>query len=272
MNELSVTKVVILARGLGTRMRKADDAADLDPDQAAAAEGGAKAMMPIGRPFLDHCLSAYADAGLVDACLVIGPEHQAVRDYYDSLEMGRVRVSYAVQDEPLGTANAVLAAEEFVSEDRFVMVNGDNFYPTEALAELVQAPDNATVGFEPEAMIEQSNIPADRIASFALLDQDADGNLADIVEKPTPEQLAARRETDLVSMNCFCFTPAIFDACRTIPRSARGEFEIVDAVRALVTDGHAVKVVPVSAGVLDMASRHDVAAVEAVLRDRPVRL
>ena len=44
-------QVVILARGLGTRMRKSDPAVALDPTLAAAADSGVKAMIPIGRPF-----------------------------------------------------------------------------------------------------------------------------------------------------------------------------------------------------------------------------
>ena len=58
-------KAVILARGLGKRMRQADEHASLDPKQAAVADQGIKAMIPIGRPFLDYVLSALADA---DCC------------------------------------------------------------------------------------------------------------------------------------------------------------------------------------------------------------
>ena len=71
---------VILARGLGTRMRREDAAAALGEDQAKVADTGVKAMIPIGRPFLDYVLSGLADAGLSEVCLVIGPEHGAVRD------------------------------------------------------------------------------------------------------------------------------------------------------------------------------------------------
>ena len=39
-------------------------------------------MIPIGRPFMDYALSGLADAGYAEACLVIGPEHQIVRNYY----------------------------------------------------------------------------------------------------------------------------------------------------------------------------------------------
>ena len=75
-------KAVILARGLGKRMRQADERATIDAQQAAVADQGIKAMIPIGRPFLDYVLSALADAGYHDVCLVIGPEHTAVRDSY----------------------------------------------------------------------------------------------------------------------------------------------------------------------------------------------
>lgn len=78
-------RAVILARGLGTRMRKAVQAAGLSEAQAAVAQTGVKALMPIKRPFLDYVLSALADAGWRRVCLVIGPEHDALRSYYASL-------------------------------------------------------------------------------------------------------------------------------------------------------------------------------------------
>ena len=85
-------RAVILARGLGTRMREATDGT-LDPAQAQAAETGAKAMMPIAvpraggsgaasRPFLDYSLSALADAGYTDVCLVVAPDHEAIARHY----------------------------------------------------------------------------------------------------------------------------------------------------------------------------------------------
>jgi glucose-1-phosphate thymidylyltransferase len=55
-------KAAVLARGLGTRMRQADSAARLDAEQEAIAQTGLKAMIPIGRPFLDYVLSGLADA------------------------------------------------------------------------------------------------------------------------------------------------------------------------------------------------------------------
>lgn len=259
------TKVVVMARGLGSRMRAGSDA-HLRPDQAAAAASGAKAMMPLGgRPFLDHSLSRLADAGLSDICLVIGPEHRGIRDHYDALDLERIDILYAVQEEPLGTADAVAAAAWFAGDDPVVVVNGDNLYPTAALRALAQTPGHATIGYSPKGLVNGSNIPAERLAAFAVLRADAGGDLVDIVEKPTPEQAASFGQDRLVSMNCWRFEPAVFEACARIAPSARGEYEIVDAVRLLVEEGARIAVLPSDEGVWDLSSRGDVRAVTEAL-------
>lgn len=267
-----LTTAVVLARGLGTRMKADSASTGLTAEQAAAADGGAKAMMPLGgRPFLDHVLNALADAGITDVCLVIGPDHASVRDYYDHLEKCRLRIGYAVQEAPLGTADAVAAAEEYVAGRRFVVVNGDNYYAADAVARLASVEGCATLGYDRTALLALGNIPAERVASYAILQSDGD-LLTDIVEKPSADAVAAAGPDALVSMNCWAFTPAVFAACRSIGPSPRGEYELADAVRALLASGERVTVIPVESGVLDLARRGDVASVEAALRDRPVRL
>ncbi|MDO4412511.1 nucleotidyltransferase family protein [Cutibacterium sp.] len=266
-------KVVIMARGLGTRMRKAAKDVSLTAEQASAAAAGVKAMISLdGRPFLDYVISSLADAGFDEFCLVIGPEHDLIRDYYDSCQKSRVKITYAIQEQPLGTADAVAAAEDFAGDDRVLVVNSDNFYPEDAVARIREVPASATLGFTKRAMIEQSNIDPERIRAFALLDSDDSGQLTDIIEKPDPEVVDAAGETALVSMNCFLLTPRVFEACRSIEKSARGEYEIVDAVRWMVEHGERFDVVPVEAGVLDMSNRGDIASVVAALSDREVEL
>lgn len=266
------TKAVILARGLGSRMRETAEGIALTSEQSAAADAGVKAMIPIGRPFLDHVISALADAGFVDICLVIGPEHDLIRDYYDSLEKTRVRIRYAVQEEPLGTADAVLAAEEFAGDERVLVINSDNYYPADALTLLTEAPGSALVGFARDAMLAHSTLAPDRIAAFALATADADDNLAELVEKP--DEVAVQRLGDdaVVSMNCWLCTPAIFPAARAIPKSARGEYEITDAVRAAIAGGDPYRVVRARAGVLDMSHRGDIASVAEALGAKEVVL
>ena len=133
-------QVVILARGLGTRMRKSDPAVALDPALAAAADSGVKAMIPIDRPFLDYVMGVAADAGITRACLVVGPEHGAMQKYYTELRPRRMTIEFAVQVEPLGTADAVAAAEQVVGRRPFVMINSDNYYPLSAFEGLARRP------------------------------------------------------------------------------------------------------------------------------------
>jgi dTDP-glucose pyrophosphorylase len=268
-------RAVILARGLGTRMRQAAGE-DLDPAQAQAAESGAKAMMPIAvppagagaaavsRPFLDYILSALADAGYTDACLVVAPDHESMARYYTGAgRPRRLRLAFAVQDEPIGTANAVAAAEAWTGDDPFLVINGDNYYAVRTLASLVGRGDAATALYRADTLLAKSNIPADRIRAFAL-GVIEDGRLARIVEKPTPEQAAALGDA-FVSMTCWRMPPAIHAACRRVTRSVRGEYELVDAVNALIAAGVRFEAVVAEDGVLDLSRRGDVAAVEHAL-------
>ena len=77
-------KAVVLARGLGTRMRRTDDRRALTPEQAAAADDGVKAMMPVreGRPFLHFVLSALADAHVQEICIVVAPDADDIRRHF----------------------------------------------------------------------------------------------------------------------------------------------------------------------------------------------
>ncbi len=260
-------KAVVLARGLGTRMRQEDVAAALDLGQAAAARQGLKAMISFGRPFLDYVLSSLADAGLREACLIIGPEHGAIREYYtEKAPPHRLHVSFAIQPEPRGTADAVLAAESFAAGEDFLAVNSDNIYPVSALSALARLAEPGVALFERDALIAQSNIPAERIASFAVCRVGADGYLEEILEKPNPAILASLGPGALVSMNCWRFSPAIFEACRRVPLSPRGELELPMAVREAIARGVRFKVVRSREGVLDLSRRSDVAAVAERLR------
>jgi len=273
LNVPPIAKAVILARGLGTRMRRPDEAAGLDPLQSAVADSGVKAMIPIGLPFLDYVLSALADAGYREVCLVVGPEHRAVRDYYTVTAVPkRSRVSFATQTQPLGTADAVLAAAGFAAGEDFLVINSDNYYPVSALAALRTLSEQGTVLFERESLLHKSNIRPERIRSFAVCAVGADGYLQSILEKPDEAALRAAASTSLVSMNCWRFSSSIFQACRSTPLSSRGEFELPQAVQYAITrSNERFRVVASEEAVLDLSTRADIAAVAERLREADVR-
>ena len=264
------TQAVILARGLGTRMRRDAEAggAALTDEQRRAAERGAKGMMPLGaRPFLDYVLSALADAGIETVTLVVAPEAHEMREYFARTHVPqRVHVRFAVQAEPRGTADAVLAARDTVDDAPFLVLNSDNYYPVRAYSDLAAIGASGLVAFEAETLVREGRLEPERVLRYALIDADDDGWLRTVREKPSEDDPLARRAERWVSMNLWSFTPVIFEACARVRPSPRGELEIQDAVNLAVRElGERFRVLTMHAAVLDLSSRADVAFVGAQL-------
>jgi glucose-1-phosphate thymidylyltransferase len=242
-------------------MRAPDPSVQLTPEQHRAANTGVKAMMPLnGRPFLDFILSSLADAGIARVALVVAPDHAALRRYYEiDSPPSRIHIDFVVQAEALGTANAVLAAETWIAGEPFLAMNADNLYPDPVLRELASLPEPGLPAFDATELVASSNIPADRIQSFAILDVDQREYLAGIVEKPTVDlpPLGGR----LISMNCWRFDRQIFQACRDVPKSPRGEFELPEAVGVAIRHGAKFKTFRAHGPVLDLSTRADAADV-----------
>jgi glucose-1-phosphate thymidylyltransferase len=173
-----------------------------------------------------------------------------------------------VQPEALGTANAVLAAEAWGGGDPFLAMNADNLYPAAVLRDLASLDEPGLAAFDADDLVRSSNIPEDRIRAFALVDVDEAGYLSGIVEKPAAadsERQAApgsSRVNGAVSMNLWRFDARIFDACRDVPRSARGEYELPEAVALAVRRGTRFRAVRARGPVLDLSRRGDAADLE----------
>jgi glucose-1-phosphate thymidylyltransferase len=144
-----------------------------------------------------------------------------------------VRISYIVQDEPLGLAHAVLTAEMFLGGSAFVMYLGDNLLQG-GISELVAAFRE----HEPDALILLTPVPDPQNYGVAELGEAAAGAIGQVVrlvEKP------ADPATDLALVGVYMFTAGIHDAARAIEPSERGELEITDAIQHLVDGGMRVE-------------------------------
>ncbi len=236
----------------------------LTPEQKRFAGEGIKALIPVanGKTLLELILENITRAGFSKACLVIGPEHDAIREFCSVKEFD---VQFVVQDKPLGTADAVLAAESCVAADElFLVVNSDNLYPVNSLRRLRETNSPAILAFEREALIKRSNIGAERIAKFATVEINADGLLMQIVEKPE-----IVKADSFVSMNAWLFSAAIFDACRLIGPSKRGEYELTTAVQYSIDMlGVEFTAVKTDEGVLDLSNRSDIENVANFLKTK----
>ena len=267
-------KAVLLARGLGSRMKQdgpstSPGASDvrLTPEQSAAAAAGAKGMMPIGtRPFLDYVLSALADAGCTSVCFVVAPDHTAIRDYYDGAgRPSRLAIAYAVQPIADGTARAVQCARDYAGRDPFLVLNSDNLYPAPVLRALVDLDGPGLPAYAVDSLVHESGFPRDRVMGFAAIDINAHGHLTRIIEKPGRDYYDAMGSRALISMNVWRFDERIFSACRDVPLSPRGEYELSEAVGVAVSRGEVFRTFPASGAVLDLSRRSDVALVNARL-------
>lgn len=267
----ATTQAVILARGLGTRMQRDDDSresAALTAEQRASAAAGQKGMMNVGRPFIEYVVSSLADAGITRVILVVAPGPNPLREHFTATAPPRrVTVAFAEQLEPRGTADALYAARDAVDRSAFLMLNSDNLYPTKACHRLAAIGGNGLVAFEADSLVREGGIAAEKVLRFALVDIGPDDTMHTIVEKPAPDHPLARRTERWVSMNLWSFTDVIFSACRSVTPSARGELELVDAVRIAKDEmGATFHVIRERAGVLDLSARADVGAVAQRLR------
>ncbi len=255
---MKTISAVVLARGLGRRMREHDGAA-LDAQQAAAADAGVKAMIPFagGSPFLDYVLHSLADAGIERVGLVLGPEHGSVRDYYRAQRRRRIQVEFLLQREPLGTADAVTSAEAWTAGEPFIVLNADNLYPADVLAQLTRGDTPAAPGFERDAL----GLPLEKIGTYALLETGDRGCLARITEKPGEARMRDAGPEALISLNIWRLDVRIFDACREVPVSTRGERELPQAIGLAAARGVCIQVFPVRGEVVDLSRRADIASV-----------
>ena len=195
-------QTVLLAAGEGTRMRPLT--ADLP-----------KPMLPVAdRPLVSHTADAAVEAGTEELIFVVGYEAAVVRSYFGAEYRG-TPVSYAVQDEQEGTADAVAAAREHL-EGEFCVLNGDDLYDPGSIAALL---DSA-----PAVGAYRAPNPSD----YGVLSVE-EGRMTGIVEKP------ADPDTDLVNAGAYAF-PAAAREYLDVEKSERGEREITDVLARVIDE------------------------------------
>jgi glucose-1-phosphate thymidylyltransferase len=232
-------KGLILSGGKGTRLRP-------------ITHTSAKQLVPVAnKPVLFYGIEAMAEAGIEEVGIIIapdtGPEIEAAAG--DGSRFG-VRITYVVQDEPLGLAHAVLTAEPFLGKSPFVMYLGDNLlqggiselvaafreHAPDALILLTPVPDPENYGVAELAPgPSEHEQPTHRTADAAGARPAALGRVLRLVEKPSEPA------TDLALVGVYMFTAAVHDAARAIAPSPRGELEITDAIQHLLDAGMRVE-------------------------------
>ncbi|WP_254840933.1 sugar phosphate nucleotidyltransferase [Natronomonas marina] len=198
---------LVPAAGRGTRLRPLTD------EQP-------KGLVDVGdKPLLEHVfetLEPHVEAYVV----VIGYRGGQIRDRFGEALDGRP-ISYVEQPDARGLADAVHRAESLV-DGPFLQLNGDNVLRGNVGEVLDRHRER-----EADATLLVDRVSEERARRGGVLELDGD-EVVDLVEKP------AEPPSRLATTGCFAFSPRIFEACRAIEPSERGEYELTDAVRWLL--------------------------------------
>lgn len=184
-----------------------------------------KELLPVGeKAVIEHVVCAMTLAGIEHIVIVVSPNKHGLSDYLGSGKKFGVNISYVVQDERKGLADAVLAGEHIIDED-FTVVLGDNFFaPKTFLKDLIDfhstSSADTTVGV---AEVED-------VTRHGIINPDG-RRILDMVEKPSLEDA----KSNLGALGAYVFNTGIFDAIRSTRPGYKGELQLTDSIMTQIT-------------------------------------
>jgi len=221
-------KAVILAAGKGTRM-------------GSLTSEVPKPMIPVqGTPVLEHIVTRLISAGVREFFIVIGFRGEVIEEYFGDGQKWNAKISYGRQLVQDGTGKAPEVAREFVGGDDFILTYGDILVPASSYEDMLA---RYRIGHF-SGLITCTG--SEDVTKGGLLFFDQQFCLEKLVEKPGPAQIEALRlegrlrPGDIVWYNAgiYIFKPLLFDFTAKLEKSPRGEYELTDALTAMVTAGH----------------------------------
>ena len=231
---------VILAAGRGTRM-------------GALTEHTPKPLLRMqGRPIIDHIVIGLRTAGVEAAIVITGYRGEQIEAHLGDGSQFGLRCTFRRQERPEGTAKALLLAADVAAHQPFVLSWGDIVIEPQNYAaltsEFARRPCDALL------MVNEIDDPWRGAAVYV----DAEWRVVQLIEKPP----RGTSQTRWNNAGIFVFTPLIFTYAERLQPSPRGEYELPQAIAAMIRDGRTVRACAVRGFWSDVGTPEDLAVAE----------
>ncbi|MBR1925507.1 MAG: NTP transferase domain-containing protein [Clostridia bacterium] len=192
---MKITKAVILAGGLGTRM-------------APISKVIAKEMLPISnKPVMEYLAKNLEAVGIKDILIVANKQKTEIQNYFQN---GKQKFYFVYEEKPLGVVDALLHAESFVNNEPFVLLYGDVLFSPVGLKNMLDLFYSAQ-----KCVLLSKNVPKSQISLYGVLCYKKVGDynyIYNIIEKPKGITLNSRK----VITGQFVLKPNIFPILKNL--------------------------------------------------------
>lgn len=216
-----IKKAIVLAAGKGTRLRPLTLAIP-------------KEMIRVGtKPVIEHAINVLKSGGIREILVVVGRKKEAILDYLGSGERLGVDISYKIQEELKGTAHAVYQGKDFIGNEDFVVIYGDNYLkPYEVMKEIVKFHEEK----EADATLVLHSVKDPR--RFGIVRIDADNKVLGITEKPTLEEAKPYKvEGNYLNIaGLLVLKPTVFDYVEKTKPGKDDEIWLTDSIELMRRD------------------------------------
>lgn len=239
-----ISKAVVLAAGKGTR---------LYPLTLAIP----KEMIRVGiKPTIEHVINVLKAGDIRDILIIIGWKKGAIIDYLGSGERFGVNVYYRVQEEPKGTAHALYYAKDFIEDEDFIVIYGDNYLkPYDAMKDIIRFHEERKA----DATLVLHYVKDPR--RFGIVKIDGNDMVLSMIEKPSLEEAEPYKVDDkyLNIAGLMILKPVVFNFIRKTKPGKGGEIWLTDSIELMRRAGHKVY------GYIFEGLRYDIGTFESLM-------
>jgi dTDP-glucose pyrophosphorylase len=218
-----------------------------------------------GKPILEHIVTGILAAGIRDIFIVTGFRAEAIETHFGDGSDWGARIATGRQVVQDGTGKAPELAKDFIGDSPFLLTYGDILVPPATYPQMLQRFKEGDFA----GVITVTR--GEDVTKGGLNFFDEQFCLKRLVEKPSAEQLEQLRRDGWLKPNApvwynagiYIFRPSLFDFTARLQKSARGEYELTDAISAIVAGGQKLAGLEIQGRWVDVRDPETLAKLEA---------